>query len=156
MVFGRLWGALFFVFLSFAALSTVIAVFENIISFGCDMWGWSRKKAVFTNFILIFFLSLPCVLGFNLWAGFQPLGPGSNISDLEDFLISNNLLPLGSLVYVLFCVSKKGWGWERFLAEANQGRGLKFPGIVRFYVTYILPVIVLLVFVLGYWDKFGG
>ena len=156
MAFGRVWGALFFVFLSFAALSTVIAVFENIISFASDMWGWSRKKAVFINFIAIFLLSMPCILGFNIWSGFQPLGPGSNISDLEDFIISNNLLPLGSLLYVLFCVSRKGWGWENFLAEANQGQGLKFPGAVRFYVTYLLPIIVLAVFILGYWDKFSG
>lgn len=155
MAFGRLWGALFFVFLSFAALSTVIAVFENIISFAVDMWGWTRKKAVFVNFILILVLSMPCILGFNVWSGFQPLGPGSNISDLEDFVISNNLLPLGSIVYVLFCVSQKGWGWKNFLSEANQGQGLKFPGAVRFYVTYILPLIVLIVFVLGYWQKFG-
>ena len=156
MAFGRVWGALFFVFLSFAALSTVIAVFENIISFASDMWGWNRKKAVFINFIAIFLLSLPCILGFNIWSGFQPLGPGSNISDLEDFVISNNLLPLGSLLYVLFCVSRKGWGWENFLSEANQGQGLKFPGAVRFYVTYLLPIIVLAVFILGYWDKFSG
>ena len=156
MAFGRVWGALFFVFLSFAALSTVIAVFENIISFASDMWGWSRKKAVFINFIAIFLLSMPCILGFNIWSGFQPLGPGSNISDLEDFIISNNLLPLGSLLYVLFCVSRKGWGWENFLSEANQGKGLKFPGAVRFYVTYLLPIIVLAVFILGYWDKFSG
>ena len=156
MAFGRIWGALFFVFLSFAALSTVIAVFENIISFASDMWGWSRRKAVFINFIAIFLLSMPCILGFNIWSGFQPLGPGSNISDLEDFIISNNLLPLGSLLYVLFCVSRKGWGWENFLSEANQGQGLKFPGAVRFYVTYLLPIIVLAVFILGYWDKFSG
>ena len=100
--------------------------------------------------------SRPCILGFNIWSGFQPLGPGSNISDLEDFIISNNLLPLGSLLYVLFCVSRKGWGWENFLSEANQGQGLKFPGAVRFYVTYLLPIIVLAVFILGYWDKFSG
>ena len=134
----------------------MIAVFENIISFAADMWVWSRRKAVFINFIAIFLLSMPCILGFNIWSGFQPLGPGSNISDLEDFIISNNLLPLGSLLYVLFCVSRKGWGWENFLSEANQGQGLKFPGAVRFYVTYLLPIIVLAVFILGYWDKFSG
>ena len=156
MPLGQLWGALFFVFLSFAALSTVIAVFENIISFAMDMWGWSRKKAVLVNLVAIFLLSMPCVLGFNLWAGFQPMGPGSNISDLEDFIISNNLLPLGSLVYLLFCVSKRGWGWKNFLNEANTGSGLKFPTAVRLYVTYILPLIVLFIFVMGYWNKFVG
>ncbi|MGE4276905.1 MAG: sodium-dependent transporter [Lawsonibacter sp.] len=156
MAFGRLWGALFFVFLSFAALSTVIAVFENILSFAMDMWGWSRKKAVLINLAAIFVLSIPCVLGFNLWASFQPLGPGTNVSDLEDFIISNNLLPLGSLIYLLFCVSRKGWGWERFLAEANAGAGLKFPKGVRFYVTFILPLIVLFIFAVGYWNKFAG
>ncbi len=156
MAFGRLWGALFFVFLSFAALSTVIAVFENIISFAMDMWGWSRKKAVLINLTAIFLLSIPCVLGFNLWSSFQPLGPGTNVSDLEDFIISNNLLPLGSLVYLLFCVSRKGWGWESFLAEANAGTGLKFPRGVRIYVTYFLPLIVLAIFVVGYWNKFVG
>ncbi len=156
MAFGRLWGALFFVFLSFAALSTVIAVFENIISFAMDMWGWSRKKAVLINLTAIFLLSIPCVLGFNLWSSFQPLGPGTNVSDLEDFIISNNLLPLGSLVYLLFCVSRKGWGWESFLAEANAGTGLKFPKGVRIYVTYFLPLIVLAIFVVGYWNKFVG
>ena len=156
MPLGQLWGALFFVFLSFAAMSTVIAVFENIISFAMDMWGWSRKKAVAVNLIAIFLLSMPCVLGFNLWAEFQPMGPGSNVSDLEDFIISNNLLPLGSLVYLLFCVSSKGWGWKNFLSEANTGSGLKFPNGVRLYVSYILPLIVLFIFVMGYWNKFVG
>jgi len=156
MPFGRVWGALFFVFLSFAALSTVIAVFENIISFAMDMWGWTRQKAVAVNLVAIFLLSLPCVLGFNLWSGFQPLGPGSNVSDLEDFIISNNLLPLGSLLYLLFCVNKHGWGWKNFLEEANTGSGLKFPGGVRFYVTYVLPLIVLFIFAMGYWNKFVG
>lgn len=156
MPMGRLWGTLFFVFLSFAALSTVIAVFENIISFAMDMWGWSRNKAVLVNLAAIFLLSLPCVLGFNLWSGFQPLGPGTNVSDLEDFLISDNLLPLGSVVYLLFCVSRKGWGWDSFLAEANTGEGLKFPRGVRFYVTWILPAIVLFIFAMGYWNKFGA
>ena len=102
MMGGRFWGALFFIFMTFAALSTIIAVFENILSFAMDLWGWSRKKAVLVNGIAIFVLSMPCVLGFNVWSGFQPLGAGSTIQDLEDFIISNNLLPLGSLVYLLF------------------------------------------------------
>ena len=156
MSMGRLWGALFFVFLSFAALSTVIAVFENIISFAMDMWGWSRKKAIAVNFAAILLLSMPCILGYNVWSFIQPLGPGSDISGLEDFLVSYNLLPLGSVVYLLFCVSRRGWGWKNFLAEANAGQGLKFPAAVRIYVTYILPFIVLCVLAVGYWNQFGG
>ena len=135
MPLGRLWGALFFVFMTFAALSTVIAVFENIITFGMDKWGWSRKKAVLVNLAAILILSMPCVLGLNVWSGVQPLGAGSDIMTLEDFLISDNLLPLGSLVYLLFCVSRKGWGWDNFLKEANTGSGLSFPTAVRAYVT---------------------
>ncbi len=152
---GRIWGALFFVFMTFAAVSTVIAVFENIISCCMDKWGWSRKKASLINLIAILFLSMPCVLGFNLLSGFQPLGAGSTVMDLEDFLVSNNLLPLGSLVYVFFCVSRRGWGWKNFLSEANTGEGLAFPKGLRFYVTWILPLIVLFVFVMGYWNYFA-
>ena len=152
---GRLWGALFFVFMSFAALSTVIAVFENIICFAMDLWGWSRKKAILINGIVIAVLSLPCVFGFNLLSGFQPFGTGSTIQDLEDFIVSNTLLPLGSLVYLLFCVSKRGWGWNNFLAEANTGeRGLRFPKWAKFYCKWILPFIILFIFVMGYYDKF--
>ena len=154
MPMGQVWGALFFVVMSFAALSTVIAVFENILSFCIDKWGWSRQKAVAVNTVAILILSLPCLLGFNVLSGFQPFGTGSGIMDLEDFIVSNNLLPLGSLVYLLFCVSRKGWGWDNFLAEANAGSGLKFPKGVRFYVTYILPIIMLIIFVFGYNDKF--
>ncbi|MBQ2743060.1 MAG: sodium-dependent transporter, partial [Oscillospiraceae bacterium] len=143
MVGGRIWGILFFVFMSFAALSTVIAVFENIISFGMDLWGWSRKKAVIVNIVLITVLSIPCALGFNLWSGIQPLGAGSNIMDIEDFIVSNNLLPLGSLVYLFFCVTRYGWGWDNFMNEVNAGQGMKFPRWIRFYVTFILPLIVL-------------
>ena len=154
MPMGRLWGSLFFVFMSFAALTTVIAVFENILSFSIEKWGWSRKKAVLVNLVAILILSMPCVLGFNVLSGIQPFGEGSVIMDLEDFIVSNNILPLGSLVYLLFCVSRRGWGWESFLAEANTGSGLKFPRGVRFYVTYVLPLIVLFIFVMGYWDKF--
>lgn len=153
MPMGRLWGAAFFLFLSFAAISTVIAVFENIISFTMDRWWMSRKKAVLINLVGVFLLSLPCVLGCNLWSGFTVLG--MDISGIEDFLVSQNILPLGSLVYVLFCTSRRGWGWDKFLAEANEGQGLAFPKNVRFYVTYILPAIVLFIFVMGYWDKFG-
>lgn len=154
MAMGRLWGALFFVFMSFAALSTVIAVFENILSFCMDKWGWTRQKAVLINLAAILILSVPCLLGFNLWSGFQPFGEGSTIMDLEDFMVSNNLLPLGSLIYLLFCVSRRGWGWENFLKEANTGSGLKFPDAIRFYVTYVLPLVVLFIFVMGYETKF--
>ncbi len=150
---GRLWGALFFVFMSFAAMSTVIAVFQNIITFPMDKYGWSRKKSVLVNLIAIFVLSLPCLLGFNLWSGFRPLG--GDILDLEDFILSNNLLPLGSLLYLLFCVSRRGWGWDRFLDECDSGAGLRFPRRVRLYMTWILPFIVLFIFVMGYWQKFG-
>lgn len=150
---GRLWGALFFVFMSFAAMSTVIAVFQNIITFPMDKYGWSRKKSVLVNLIAIFVLSLPCLLGFNLWSGFRPLG--GDILDLEDFILSNNLLPLGSLIYLLFCVSRWGWGWDKFLDECDSGEGLRFPRRTRFYMTWILPCIVLFIFAMGYWQKFG-
>lgn len=151
---GRIWGMLFFVFLSFAALSTVIAVFENIIACGMDLYGWSRKKSVMINGILIVILSMPCVLGFNLWSGFQPLGPGSGVLDLEDFIVSNNLLPLGSLAFVLFCVKKNGWGWQHFLSEANDGKGRKLPTSLRGYLLYILPLLIITIYVKGYYDMF--
>ncbi len=151
---GRFWGFLFFVFLSFAALSTVIAVFENILSWWMDAKGWSRKKAVLVNLILILVLSLPCVLGFNLWSSIQPLGEGSTIMDLEDFIVSNNILPLGSLVFLMFCTRRYGWGFENFRKEANTGKGISFPAWSRIYISYILPMIVLIVFVQGYIAKF--
>lgn len=151
---GRIWGSLFFVFLLFAALSTVIAVFENIISFWIDLKGWSRKKAVIVNGILLLVLSMPCVLGFNVWSFIEPLGKGSTIMDLEDFIISNNILPLGSLIYLLFCTYRFGWGWDKFIEEANSGDGIKFPKKIRIYVAYILPVIVLYIFIQGYISKF--
>lgn len=139
----------------FAALSTVIAVFENIISFGIDLLSWSRRKAVFINFFAIIILSIPCALGFNVWSGFAPLGEGTAILDLEDFIVSNNILLLGSLVYVFFCVSRYGWGWENFIKEVNTGVGIKVPQKVRFYLTYILPIIILIVFIFGYIEKFS-
>lgn len=154
MVGGRIFGVLFFVFMTFAAQSTIIAVFENIISFSMDLFGTSRKKTVLINGIAIILLSLPCVFGFNIWPGFQPLGAGSTIQDLEDFIVSNNLLPLGSMVYLLFCTSRYGWGWKNFLAEADTGKGVKFPAWARVYVSYILPLIVLFIFIMGYYQKF--
>ena len=156
MVGGRLWGTLFFMFMSFAAFSTVIAVFQNIISFATDLTGCTIKKAVLVNIVLITILSIPCVLGFNLWSGFMPLGPESTVLELEDFVLSNNLLPIGSMVYLVFCTSRYGWGFKNFLAEANEGKGLKFPAWARIYVSYILPLIVLLIFIQGYWSKFAG
>lgn len=151
---GQLWGALFFVFLFFAALSTVTAVFENILACWMDRFGISRGRAVLANLVLILLLSLPCLLGNNLWSGVKALGMG--IMDWEDFLVSNNLLPIGSMIYLLFCcVSKKyGWGYDHFLEEANQGRGVRFPAQFRLYFKYVLPVIVLIIFIMGYWDKF--
>ena len=154
MVGGRIFGVLFFVFMTFAAQSTIIAVFENIISFSMDLFGTSRKKTVLINGIAIILLSLPCVFGFNIWSGFQPLGTGSTIQELEDFIVSNNLLPLGSMVYLLFCTSRYGWGWKNFLAEADTGKGVKFPAWARVYVSYILPLIVLFIFIMGYYQKF--
>jgi NSS family neurotransmitter:Na+ symporter len=151
---GRLWGSLFFVFMSFAALSTVLTVFEGILSCTMDMFGWSRKKSCLLNGILLFLLSLPCALGFNLLSGFQPFGEGSSILDLEDFIVSNLILPLGSLVFVLFCTSKRGWGWDKFTAEANSGKGIRVQSWMRFYLTYILPVIILILFVIGIWNFF--
>ena len=154
MALGRLWGTLFFVFMAFAAFSTVLAVFENIMSCWMDMTGWSRKKVAVINAVLIILLSLPCVFGYNIWSGFQPFGEGSAVLDLEDFLVSNIWLPLGSLVYLLFCTTRYGWGWKNFKAEANEGGGLKIQDWMRVYVSYILPLIVVALFVLGIKDKF--
>lgn len=154
MALGRLWGSLFFVFMSFASLSTIFAVFEGIIASTMDITGWSRKKTCLFNGIMLFILSLPCALGFNLLNGIQPFGDGSTIMDLEDFLVSNMILPIGSLIFVLFCVSKKGWGWKQFVDEANTGKGLKIKNYMRSYMTYVLPIIVTIVFVLGLYNFF--
>lgn len=154
MSYGQVWGSLFFVFMSFAALSTVVAVFENIISFGMDLWNWSRKKSVLINLVLIFVLSIPCALGFNMWSSFAPLGQGTVVLDLEDFIVSNNLLPLGSLVYLLFCTTKYGWGWKNFKTEADSGTGVKFPAWARVYVSFVLPIVVIFIFIMGYYEKF--
>ena len=151
MPLGNVRGGLFFLFMSFAALSTIIAVFENIVAFAMDL-GWSRKKAIVVNGAALILLSLPCVLGFNVWSGFTT--PVGNIQDLEDFVVSNNLLPLGSLVYLLFCTSRRGWGWKNFIEEADAGQGVKFPKWARVYVSRILPIIVLVIFVMGYYQKF--
>ncbi len=147
---GNIFGALFFLFMSFAALSTVVAVFENIIAFMMDLKGWTRQKSTWVNCGLLFLLSIPCILGFNVLSGFVPFAAGSNVLDLEDFILSNNLLPLGSMVYLFFCTWKSGWGWNNFQLEANTGKGLRFSPKLRWYVTFVLPLIVLVVFIFGY------
>lgn len=149
MAGGRVWGTLFFIFMTFAAFSTIIAVFENIISCGMDLFGWSRKKSCLINLIALAVLSLPCVFGFNLWSAFQPLGDGTAVLDLEDFIVSNLILPIGSLCYVLFCVTRYGWGFDKYINEANTGEGLKIPRGLRIYLTYILPVLLFVLIVQG-------
>ena len=151
---GRLWGSLFFIFMTFAAFSTVLAVFENIISCMMELTGWSRKKSSLVNLFGIILLSLPCVLGYNVWSwdGFSIFGGA--VLDLEDFLVSNILLPLGSLVYLLFCTSRYGWGWKNFKAEANTGKGFKMQEWMRVYLSYILPLMILFIFGYGIYDKF--
>ncbi len=149
MPLGRVWGSLFFVFMSFAAFSTVLGVFENIVSCTMDLSGWSRKKACLFNGILMLLLSMPCVLGFNVLSKFQPLGPGTGVLDLEDFVVSNLLLPLGSLIFIFFCTSRYGWGWKSFTKEANTGKGLKVQRWMRGYMCYVLPVLVAVILVLG-------
>ncbi len=149
MAGGRIWGSLFFLFMTFAAFSTVIAVFENIIAMTCECFGLSRKKSCLINGVALAVLSMPCVLGFNVLSFIQPLRAGNSIMDLEDFIVSNVLLPLGSLVYVLFCTSRLGWGWKNFQAEANQGKGLKVPGWMRVYCSYVLPLLVAAILIYG-------
>lgn len=153
---GRVWGTLFFLFMTFAALSTVLAVFENLISCTMDMTGWSRRKSCVVNGVAMFVLSIPCVLGFNVLSSFEPLGDGTDIMDLEDFIVSNILLPLGSFVFIMFCVNKRfGWGWDNFVEEANQGKGLKVKKWMRGYMTYVLPLIVLTILIVGLIDYFS-
>lgn len=154
---GRLCGTLFFLFMSFAAISTLVAVFENIVAFWMDLKNFDRKKVVKWNILAIILLSLPCVFGFNLLAKFTPFGEGTNVLDLEDFIVSNTLLPLGSLVFVVFCNVRYGWGQDKFLEEANQGQGFKLPvnKFFRFYFKFILPIIVAIIFVAGYLEKFA-
>ena len=154
MSMGRLWGSLFFLFMAFAATSTVLAVFENIICCGMELTGCSRKKSSLVNLVLIILLSMPCVLGYNLWAwdGFAIFGGA--VLDVEDFLVSNLFLPLGSLVYLLFCVTRYGWGWRNYKKEVNTGKGLKVQDWMRGYLTYVLPLIVVFIFAFGLYDKF--
>ena len=149
MTGGRWWGALFFLFMFFAAMSTVLAVFENILACVRELTGWNRRKACLICCAAILALSLPCALGFNLLSGIHPFGGDSGILDLEDFIVSNCLLPLGSLVVVLFCTRKSGFGWDRFVEEANTGKGLRVKRWMRGYMTYVLPLIILAVFFIG-------
>jgi len=146
---GQFWGSLFFIFMSFAALSTIFAVFENVVSCTMDLFGWARKKASILNGLFLSVACLPCVLGWNVWSAFQPLGEGTNVMVLEDFFVSNLALPIGSLVFIIFCVTRYGWGWDKFVAEANEGEGLKVQNWMRGYVTYVLPVMVGFIFVVG-------
>ena len=154
MPMGELWGTLFFLFLCFAALSTVFAVFECLIACCMDLFGWSRKKASVINCIAMLILVLPCIFGFNIWSGFEPLGPGTNILDLEDFMVSYLILPIGALIFTLFCTSRYGWGWKNFMDEANKGHGLKVTKWMRPYVTYVLPVIIGILVIAGIVNTF--
>jgi NSS family neurotransmitter:Na+ symporter len=149
MPLGRLWGTLFFVFMSFAALSTVLAVFENIIACVMDLTGWKRIKTCIAVGIGMLLLSFPCVFGYNIWSGFTPFGEGTAILDLEDFVVSNLLLPLGALIFTLFCVTRYGWGWKSFMAEANTGKGLKVRSWMRWVFTIAIPIIILVIFIMG-------
>ena len=151
---GRFWGSLFFLFMTFAAFSTVLAVFENIVCCVGELTLWSRKKACLICCVGIFLLSLPCLLGYNLWSGVRPIA-GHDILDSEDFMVSNVMLPLGSALFVLFCTVRYGWGWKNFMAEANEGTGLKVAQWMRPYMTYVLPVIVLVIFIVGLVGFFG-
>ena len=156
MPLGRLWGALFFAFMSFAALTTVLAVFENVVACIMDYFGLGRRGACAAAGALIGVMSLPCALGFNAWSSFRPLGPGSSVLDLEDFIVSDLLLPAGAFAFALFCTRRYGWGWKNFLAEANAGKGPRFPGALRLYCAYVLPLIVCAILVSGLLRRFGA
>ena len=148
MTGGRIWGSLFFLFMTFASFSTVIAVFENIMSFAMDMFGWSRNKTAIINCIIILIASLPCVLGYNVWSELHLIG-GRDVLDSEDFLVSNLLLPLGSLIYLLFCVTKWGWGFDNYIEEVNTGSGLKMSRKLKPYFQFVLPVLILIILIQG-------
>ena len=148
MAGGRVWGTLFFLFMTFASFSTVIAVFENLIATSCDNWGWSRKKAALTNCLFILIASLPCVFGYNIWSNLHIIG-GRDVLDSEDFIVSNLLLPIGSLIYLLFCTCKWGWGFDNYLKEANTGKGFKLSPKMGIYFKYILPVLLLVILIAG-------
>ena len=153
---GRIWGSLFFVFMSFAALTTVLGVFENIVSMTEDLFGWSRKRACLINGIAMIFLALPCILGFNVLSDFTPFGAGTGVLDLEDYIVSNIILPAGSLIFVIFCNYKFAWGFEKFKEEANTGKGLKVANWMRYYFKYVLPIIISVILVYGIISPFIG
>lgn len=148
MAGGRLWGTLFFLFMSFASISTVIAVFENLIASGIDNFGWGRRKSTVINGILFFFGSIPCVLGYNIWSDVRLIG-GRDILDSEDFIVSNLLLPVGALIYLLFCVTKWGWGFDKYIEEVNTGKGIKMSKKIKPYFQFVLPVLILIIFISG-------
>ena len=152
---GRIWGTMFFLFMSFAAISTIVAVYENILSFYMDGLKWKRQKAIGLNIVLLVLLSLPAILGYNVLSHIQILGEGTNLMDLEDFLVSYNILPLGCLIFVTFCTHKNGWGWEQFYKEVNIGEGKKLPACLRVYMSYILPLIIMGIYLKGYFDYFA-
>ena len=152
---GNIWGAFFFLFMTFASFSTVIAVFENIMNMSIEINGWSRKKSSIINVFIVMAGSLPCILGFNVLSGFTPFGPGSNVLDLEDFFVSNLALPIGSVIYVLFCMSRKGWGKENYFNEVNAGKGMKMPRFLAPYLTYVIPTVLILIVIYGIWAKFS-
>ncbi len=154
MLLGQFWGIVFFVFLSMAALTTIIGVLENIYAFLMAQFTWDRKKTSIILFSALFTFSIPTAFGFNVWSGLEPLGGGTNIMDLLDFIVSNNILPLGALVTLFFCTRKFGWGWDNFIKEANTGDGIKFPHAIRFYVSYIIPLIMFFIFVYEYISRF--
>ena len=148
MTGGRLWGTLFFLFMTFASFTTVISVFENLLASCCDNFGWSRKKSVVINAVFVLVASLPCVLGYNVWSGLHLIG-GRDVLDSEDFIVSNLLLPIGSLIYLLFCTTKWGWGFDKYLAEANEGQGLRMPAWMKSYFQFVLPVLILVILISG-------
>ena len=152
---GRIWGSLFFLFMGFAAMTTLVAVFENIMSFWMDNLGWTRKKAAAVNFIIVLLVSLPAILGYSVFTSFMPLGYGTSVLDLEDFIISSTITPLGSTLLVIFCSHRYGWGWKNFIEEADAGNGIKFPKALKVYVQWILPIVILVLFAKGYWDIFS-
>ena len=149
MSLGRLWGTLFFLFMSFAALSTAFAVYENVIANVSELTGLNRKKTCLICAIGMFILALPCALGFNIWSGFTPFGEGTGVLDLEDFVVSNLLLPIGAIVYVIFCSVRYGWGWDNFINEANAGKGLKMPNWLKNYMKFFVPVVLFLILIVG-------
>lgn len=150
MAAGEIWGTLFFLFMLFASFSTVIAVFENIVAITCDIFHINRRPAIRILTFIMIVLALPCIFGFNIWSGFEPFGKGTCVLDLEDFILSNNILPIGTMTYILFCTHKKGWGWDNFIKEVNTGIGAKLPSWTKNYLSFILPLIILAIFINGY------